>query len=381
MTSGSITVLGGGALALAAAIALKRAVPGWRIVAIPGDGAADRQPGAADTTITAFHEQVGLPHMMVQRVARAVPVTATVLSGWGARDFTVPQNARERFADGVSVHQLWFRREGAAVPSLDRLLDDPAAPPGWRFDRGSYADLLRRMAQQIGVEEAGAVGGDLVVDCGPGEQGDGDWEDWSARIPTLTAEPVGAGAAMAGATERLVRRGDTIEWVSANATARLSPSVGKTGRRRSPWRGTAIAIGPAAIALPPLFGLPLSTALGDVLRLVRLLPQAGDAASLAAEYNRQTAIVHQALLDYASVPLAWGPDRLDDPSPGVTAVLAQFRRRGRIPLREGDPIGRGRWIALLAGLGVRPDRIDPVARIPDDNMADRILSTISAPRF
>lgn len=376
---GSVTIRGGGALALAAAISTKRAVPRWRVAVVQEDCHEDQQPGAADATIATFHDRVGLPHALFQRETRAAPVTAAILSGWGEGDFVVPENARERFAEGVAVHQLWFRREMAGVPSLDSLLQEAAAPPAWRFNRVAYADLLRRMASRIGVEETHTAEGDLVIDCGSSGRCRGDWEDWSARLPTLRAERVPAGGATTGGVERLVRSGDGIEWSSPCVTSRLAPFAGMAGRSRSPWRGKEIAIGPAAIAVPPLFSLPLSAGLTDVLRLTRLLPRNGDSLTLAAEYNRQATRAHEALLDFASAPFALAPGCHGDMSSGLSAVVAQFRRRGRIPLREGDPIGRGRWITLLAGLGIRPDQIDPVARNLNDDIADRLLSAITHP--
>ena len=375
---GGVAVRGGGAVAFAAAIAIKRAAPRWRVSVTLDGSATDQQPGGADATIAAFHARVGFPHALFCRKAAATPVVGALFSNWGQGDFTVPEQARERFADGVAVHQLWLRREAAGAPPLDWLLAEAGAPPSWRFDAAAYADLLRRMASQIGVATADAAAGDLVVRCAPSARRTDAWDDWSAHLPTLRSSPLKGSGVAPGWIEHVVRVGDAIELSSSAGAVRLTPGADAAGRGRRPWVGGEVAIGPAAIDLPPLFGLPLSAALADVLRLVQFLPQSDDADVLAAEYNRRTAMVHEALLDFAGAPFSTGPNASRTPSPGLSAVLTHFTRRGRVPVREGDPIGRGRWIALLAGLGLRPERIDPSARTPDDLTADRLLSAIAS---
>ena len=94
---------------------------------------------------------------------------------------------------------------------------------------------------------------------------------------------------------------------------------------------------------------------------------------MRAEYNRQTSTAHIAALEWAAAPFLLGSERADLP-PGVAAIVEQFRHRGRIPLREGDPVSRGRWLALLIGCGLRPERIDPTALVPTDHAADRMLA-------
>ncbi|WP_420607873.1 tryptophan 7-halogenase [Novosphingopyxis sp.] len=378
-----IRVFGGDIVALAAAIAYKRALPRAEVTLIGGeDDMAQPQYGAAGPILADFHRKIGLDARLFETAARPVETRVSRFGNWGGArlSFGVPERGREPFADGAALHQLWLRREDAGdAPQPETLLDDRSAPPGYRFDAAGYRDLLRRMAGAIGIEQPSEPDGEacaLELDCRPYPQADrttSDWEDWSDFLPSFDAVDLQGAPTVQQAAEQISEQGGRLLLRIGQQSATFAPAERRSGRAAQPWQGKRIAFGQAAIDVPPLYGLALSTALADILRAIRLLPPEGALDAVRGEYNRQTTAAHVATLEWASAPFLLGAWASIMP-PGLTAIVEQFRHRGRLPLREGDPVSRGQWLALLIGCGLRPERIDPTALLPTDQAADRMLA-------
>lgn len=308
-----------------------------------------------------------------------MPVQTTCLTGWHGHDVTLPEKAEEMFVDGAALHQLWLRRPDPSRASLSRLLADPDAAPGWRFDGSAYRALLTRMASAIGVARVGEAPCEtpwLLCETRRGENGWADWSDWLPAFDNGTVTLPGETHDM----ERICWDGEQLEATSPAHRICFSLGGPVPGRQSQPWTDRTIRLGDAAIGLPPVLGLPLTAALQDILRAIRFIPPTEAAfPAVAREYNRQTETAHRALLEWAAAPflLTRGAAIAAMP-PGLAAIVRHFIHRGRLPVREGDPVARGRWIALLAGCGLTPDRIDPTARVPDDARADHILTRAAA---
>ena len=373
----AIHVCGSGIVPLAAAIAFKRALPDAAITLDHRGAGSDFN--LAGPELTEFNRKVGIAPDMFARATGAHAVHNTCFADWGpeGESFSVPVHAQEKFVDGIACHALWLRCMAAQtgdVPPLADLLADRGARSAVRFDPSAYLGLLRQLADhlKIGCAETAAEGDGLIIECDSRDTG---WTDWSASVPAVVH--CSTGAPDETTDEMLIRDGGTFTLRSGAYTARLEITENGAGHALKPWQENSLRIGSAALAVPPLYGLPLSAALADILRAIRFLPaQAADPA-LEAEYNRQSAAYHAYLLEWAAAPFVLRQPSGTLPG-GLENVRARFAERGRLVLRENDPIARARWIALLAGLGIRPERIDPVALEPDLTKAVRMLGAPGA---
>ena len=381
MSAPAIHVRGSGIVALAAAIAYRRALPGTAVTLI-ADDASNCEWGAAGPILAEFHRKIGLDHKRFVDSCTVTEVHTTCFDNWSDRklSFCVPEQGEEEFIDGAALHQLWLRRAADGEQSdIARLLSDPSAPPGYRFDAAAYRALLTRMAEAIGVERRDdpPLGEPLLLcDASQGCENPSDWDDWSNWLPAYGPAAIEQAQAGSPTVERIEREGDALICTAPGRIARFEQARGvRSGRRSQAWIGRRTHFGDGAIALPPIMGLPLSTALTDILRAIRFVPPDGAIDAVANEFNRQTAAAHIATLEWASAPfLLSSPEHRTAWPSGLDALTAQFRYRGRVPLREDDPVSRGRWIAMLAGLGLRPERIDPTALALDAKRADQILA-------
>ena len=138
-----VAVLGSGVVALSAAIAFRRALPGARITLIerPADPRAllDRI-GAATLAIDAFHRAIGLDQQLFIRRTGAVAIHGVTLNG-------EPIGAPGAIAhvEGVALHQLWLRslaERPETTPGWAALTMPGAEPFGVRFDMPAYAAAI-----------------------------------------------------------------------------------------------------------------------------------------------------------------------------------------------------------------------------------------------
>lgn len=393
----SVLVVGDGIVGLAAAIALRRALPGATItlVQLPADpdGWIDRL-GAATPVVHKFHRQIGLdPALFVQR-AGAEPVFLRRYTRADGSEIREASTATIAFVEGVALHQIWLRHRaesGAAAPDFAAMLlalrDARGDEGGFgaRFDAAAYAALLAEMAaalgivrhdvDRVGVETDGAavkgivtsagtmLAADLYVDAaGPRSRLLAalgvEWHDWSAVLPasTLSLAP-GTGGPVG--EERLATTPAGLHWQTRRWSATIAPGGGTApGRLAQSWRANAVAIGAAALHVPAADGSLLGHAFEDILRVIALLPRPGGQGSDVDEYVRRTVIAQDALADWSSLCLVAG----DGARPAsLAAILAAFDARGRIAPRELDPIAPGHWLSRLMALRPPPRRLDPTA--------------------
>ena len=353
----SVAVLGSGVVALSAAIAFRRALPGARITLVdrPTDPRSllDRI-GAATLAIDDFHRAIGLDRALFIRRTGAVAIHRVTLNGepLGAPG-AIPH------VEGVALHQLWLRNLAErpdSTPGWAALTLPGADPSGVRFEMRAYAALLAEMAAALDIARGAADDADLLLDCTvPGA-------DWlSDTLPTLVAEPIAPGGSEG---EALAISQGGVDWQAPPWGWRLARGAGlPPGRHPAPRAGRTIALGEAALVAESFDGHALSAAHADILRAIALMPHAEPSAREAAEYNRRTGIAHRRVLDWARA--RWGSTPSDD----LADLRAGFVARGRIPYRDGDPVTQGEWVGWWLATGVRPARIDPTARaVPQDQL-------------
>jgi len=392
----SVLVIGDGIVGLAAAIALRRALPGAvvTLVELPTDpvGWIDRL-GAATPVIHKFHRQIGLdPRLFAQR-ARAEPVH---LRRYVAADGTAIREAATAaipFVEGVALHQIWLRHRAQTVDAtpdfaamLLALRDARGDEGGFgaRFDAAAYAALLGDMAATLNIVRHDAAGirvetggeaiqgivtpagetltADLYIDAAGSRSrllsalGVG-WLDWSPSLPALTLAVAPGGDGAIG-EEVLTTASGALHWQTRPWSATIAAGGDAPGRLVQSWQGNAVAIGEAAVRVPVADGSLLGNAFEDILRVIALLPRPDGQGRDTREYVRRTAVAQDALGDWSSLCLA--PDGAAR-SDSLIAMLAAFDARGRIAAAELDPIAPGQWLARLMALRPPPRRIDPTA--------------------
>ena len=393
----SVLVIGDGIVGLAAAIALRRALPGAAVtlVELPTDrgGWIDRL-GAATPVIHKFHRQIGLDPRLFARRAGA---EAVHLRRYVAADGTAVREAATAaipFVEGVALHQIWLRHRAEttdATPDFAAMLlalrDARGDEGGFgaRFDAAAYAALLGDMAATLNIVRRDAAGirvetdgeaihgiatsagetltADLYIDAAGSRSRllaalNVGWLDWSPSLPALTLAVAPGGAGAIG-EEVLTAASDALHWQTRPWSATIAAGGGPApGRLVQSWQGNAVAIGEAAVRVPVVDGSLLGNAIEDILRVIALLPRPDGQGRDTREYVRRTAIAQDALGDWSSLCLA--PDGTAR-SDILIAMLAAFDARGRIATAELDPIAPGQWLARLMALRPPPRRIDPTA--------------------
>ncbi|MEG3181192.1 tryptophan 7-halogenase [Sphingomonas sp. LT1P40] len=392
----SVLVIGDGIVGIAAAIAMRRALPGAAVTLLqlpPNPDGWINRLGAAGPVIHKFHRQIGLdPRLFVQR-AGAQPVHLRRYVGPGQPDLREACTAAIPFVEGVPLHHIWLRHgasTGEAKPDFAAMLlalrDAHGDEGGFgvRFHAPAYADLLADMAAALNIVRCDSA--DIQVEA-DGERIDGvttsdatltadlyidaagprsrlltalgtEWCDWATSLTprALTIVPEGAGAP---GEETLTTASSCLHWQTPLWRATVIPASGPaTGRLHHSAQANAVAIGEAAVHAPVADGMLLGTALEDILRLITLLPRPGGDDRDSSEYVRRTAIAHDALADWSG--LCFMADGAPCPD-SLAAILAAFDARGRIAPRELDPITPGAWLARLMALRPPPRRIDPTA--------------------
>jgi tryptophan halogenase len=401
----SVIVVGTPLAGCSAALAVRRALPRAEVsfLALPDKRRAFVETtGASGAAIRRFHEALGIDQGRLARAIAARTDRGTRLVDWTARGprFIVRRSQEPAYADGVALHQLWLwlEQDGeAGLPPWDELGQHvPAA--GLRFDPPRYHRALGEMLGGAKITVAtperlvavpDGAGGIAAVQTPAGQRYeaelffdlsgpqalligalDAPFDPWE-ELPALTLS--GAAASKAGGLpfQQTAALGDTIIIDNGFSALRFDAREGADpcGVRRESWRGNVIALGEAATHVPPLAGMPYDVLHHDLLRLIELLPS-GTGPALRREYLRRSGQMQAYWRDWAG---AFWLHRGGAQAEGLKHVVAQFSGRGRVPVRDGDPVSRGEWIDLLIGMGLRPAHIDPTALVPTRAQAIEIL--------
>ena len=379
----TIVIAGGGSAGWMTAAALSRFLPPhWRVRLVESEAIGTVGVGEATIPqIRTFNHALGLDEDAFLRATGGTFKLGIEFVGWSRPG----ERYMHAFGDVgrqsglLSFHQRWLRAgtEGEVPPLGAFSLNEAAAragrmqrgrprtaamlpdmPYAFHFDAALYAALLRRFAEERGVERVEGritgvardgehvaalllegerrIDGDLFVDCTGfralliGETMQVGFDDWSRWLPCDRAlavpcarvgDPVPytrATAHDAGWQWRIPlrhRTGNGIVYSGAHlsddaaaahllagldgaAQADPRPIRFTTGRRREPWRGNVVAIGLAAGFMEPLESTSLHLVQSAIGRLVALLP--GDMAEPAtrATFNRQSTLEWERIRDF-----------------------------------------------------------------------------------
>lgn len=138
---------------------------------------------------------------------------------------------------------------------------------------------------------------------------------------------------------------------------------------RAPWRHNMVRIGPAAGSLGPLHDHDAALLHYQLLRLVEMLPASTDDMAIeASEFNQLCAINYQQHSDFIALPFVlnglagefWDTVRTMKVSPNLDIRMEQFASRGRFVTFDGEVYDEQRWIDMMIGFGMVPQRFDPM---------------------
>jgi tryptophan halogenase len=156
-----------------------------------------------------------------------------------------------------------------------------------------------------------------------------------------------------------VSEDDLAVALPSRADIRLRPL--RQGRIDACWRGNCVAIGPAAGTLEPFGGFEVARIQVGLAQLLALFPDRRLFPSLARTYNRVVADIFDCQKD-AVLALHATSGRLlpSDWPDSLRLRIEQFQSRGRVVLLPEDTLEEADWASLLWGLGVTPERYDPL---------------------
>ncbi|MCV0415901.1 MAG: tryptophan 7-halogenase [Brevundimonas sp.] len=158
-----------------------------------------------------------------------------------------------------------------------------------------------------------------------------------------------------------------------------------TGKRRRIWNRNCVAVGLAAGFLEPLESTSLHLIQSSLIRLVRLMPDAGFDPANIAEFNRQTDFEYERVRDF--IILHYKATERDDtpfwrhcrdmPVPDtLQRKIDLFRANGRVFREDDELFTEESWIQVFLGQGITPRHPDPLVDVTDEAAIDRYLGDI-----
>lgn len=145
------------------------------------------------------------------------------------------------------------------------------------------------------------------------------------------------------------------------------------GRRCRAWEKNCVAIGLSAGFLEPLESTSIQLIQTALLRLLAFFPDKKCDPALAAEYNRITANEYERVRDFIILHYVFGERNeplwqymrnVELPS-SLQHKIDVYKATGRVPLLSEESYAEFSWVSIFNGLGVTPDRYDPLVDLLD----------------
>ncbi|WP_122466104.1 tryptophan halogenase family protein [Brevundimonas lutea] len=332
-----------------------------------------------------------------------------------------------------------------------KMKDSPLGHIGYafHFDAGLYAKFLRGFAEDRGVvrregkvadvaldgetgfvrsvtlEDGQTLEADLFIDCSgfrgliieqAMKTGYEDWTHWlpcdrAMAVPCARTEPftpyTRATAREAGWQWRIPlqhRTGNGHVYSSrftddATAEATLLANLDGeqlaepnrlrfvTGKRKQIWNKNCVAVGLASGFLEPLESTSIHLIQSSIIRLVRLLPDAGFDPANIAEFNRQSDFEYERIRDFIILHYKaterddtpfWDYVRTMDVPDTLERKIELFQANGRIFREDEELFAEESWIQVLLGQGVVPRGYDPLVDVKTPAQIDEYLGNVEA---
>lgn len=143
-----------------------------------------------------------------------------------------------------------------------------------------------------------------------------------------------------------------------------------TGHRQRFWKGNCLALGLAAGFLEPLESTSITLIYSGIERLLQLFPDRHWDPALADDYNRITTLEYERVRDFLVLhywangrrgEALWDACRATPLPEKLAHKVRMFTSRGRMVRYEWDAFQDPSWLSMFAGLGLLPERWDPIA--------------------
>ena len=302
------------------------------------------------------------------------------------------------YAEQQGVVRLERTVAGAGLTSTGHI-DDLAFSDGSRLKADLYIDCTG--FRGVLIEQALQTG---YV----------DWTSWlpcnrAVAMPTETARPrppfTQATARDAGWQWRIplqTRTGNGYVYSSAHlsdeaAAADLVAQAGAptadprflrftTGRRKLFWNGNCVTLGLASGFLEPLESTSIHLVISGMYNLLDHFPDRGFEPGNIAAYNRELGdemahirdfiILHYALTERDDTAF-WRDCRAMVLPDSLTERMALYRANGRLPNRPGELFTDHSWFYVYDGMGVVPERCDPLMDVVGRDQLRNILGGLA----
>ncbi len=161
----------------------------------------------------------------------------------------------------------------------------------------------------------------------------------------------------------------------------------KAGKRKQLWHKNCVAIGLAGGFLEPLESTSLHLVQSGIIRMVRLLPDAGFDAATIAEFNRQTDFEYERIRDFIILHYKaterndtpfWDYCRTMEVPDTLQRKLDLWMANGRVFREDEELFAEESWIQVLLGQGMIPRGYDPLVDIKSDAQITQYLGNIAA---
>lgn len=158
------------------------------------------------------------------------------------------------------------------------------------------------------------------------------------------------------------------------------------GRRRLFWNRNCVALGLASGFLEPLESTSLHLVMSGLYKLLEHFPDLSFAPATIASYNRELIqeteairdfiILHYCLTQRDDTPL-WSYCQSMKLPDSLTARIELYREAGRIRTGSRELFTDTSWFYIFEGLGVRPERHDPLLDSVSQEQLRGLLASLS----
>ena len=159
-----------------------------------------------------------------------------------------------------------------------------------------------------------------------------------------------------------------------------------TGRRKLFWNGNCVTLGLASGFLEPLESTSIHLVIGGMYNLLDHFPDNRFEPRNIAAYNRELGdemdhirdfiILHYALTERDDTAF-WRDCRAMALPASLTERIALYRANGRLPNRPGELFTDHSWFYVYDGMGVVPERYDPLMDVVGKDQLREILGGLA----
>ncbi len=339
------------------------------------------------------------------RFMRADPGMAESPIGQIAHAFHFDAGLYAKFLSGYAQDRKVRRREGKVVDVTLRgddgfiesvtMDDGEVIPADFFVDCSGFRGLLIEQAMKTGYEDwthwlpcdrAIAVPCERSADFTPYTRSTARPAGWQWRIPLQ--HRTGNGHVYSSQ----YMDDDTAERIlldNLDGAQRADPLRIRfvTGKRKKIWNRNCVAVGLASGFLEPLESTSLHLIQSAIIRMVRLLPDAGFAQAGIDEFNRQTDFEYERIRDFIILHYKaterddtpfWRYCRDMDVPANLRRKIDLFAANGRIFREDEELFAEESWIQVFLGQGITPRGYDPLVDIKSDAQNAEFLDNVES---